>query len=180
MRFRRVSHVLPSLSVGCKFCDKSSEPRNIRRAPSARLRWILYVETKAIYSILHTISHLLIKSAGINSGISKEGFAEIIFPNIPAIFIYPTSEQGHVLGSVSGMFENNYRKFISDAFENFEQCSFDPICTTHHDGSCFACTMLSEVSCEHFNKDLSRKYLYGGVIDTLWPDKINIEKGFWK
>ena len=83
----------------------------------------VYVETKAIYSILHTISHLLIKSAGINSGISKEGFAEIIFPNVPAIFIYPTSEQGYVLGSVSGMFENNYRKFISDAFENFEQCN---------------------------------------------------------
>ena len=29
------------------------------------------------------------------------------------------------------------------------------------DGSCCACTYLDEVACEHFNKDLSRRLLYG-------------------
>ncbi len=32
---------------------------------------------------------------------------------------------------------------------------------TTSNGSCCACSFLDEVACEHFNKDLSRKYLFG-------------------
>ena len=135
--------------------------------------------TKAVYSLLHTISHMLIQSAGVNSGLSKDSLSEIIFPNIPAVFIYSTTIQGITLGSISGLFETNYAKFLQDAYENYEICTFDPICSETQNGACVACTYISDVSCAHFNKDVSRAWLYGGEI--LCNGKIiKIKKGFWK
>ncbi len=137
------------------------------------------IVTKAVYGLLHTISHMFIKSAGINSGISKDSISEIIFPNIPAVFIYPTTLQGVTLGSISGMFETNYKKFLEDALTEFEICTFDPICKERDSGACLGCCFISDVSCDHFNKDLSRAYLFGGEIKTP-TGKIVISKGFWK
>ena len=135
--------------------------------------------TKAVYSLLHTISHMLIQSAGVNSGLSKDSISEIIFPNIPAIFIYSTTIQGITLGSLSGLFETNYAKFLEDAYTNYEICTFDPICSETQNGACVACSYISDVSCCHFNKDISRAWLYGGTIKGNGYE-INIKKGFWK
>jgi len=135
--------------------------------------------TKAVYSLLHTMAHMFIQSAGINSGLSKDSLSEIIFPNIPAVFIYPTTIQGITLGSVSGMYESKMVKFLEDALEMNEICTFDPICNNSQNGACLSCTFISDVSCAHFNKDLSRAYLYGGTIKENGVT-IEIKKGFWK
>lgn len=137
------------------------------------------IVTKAVYSLLHTISHMLIQSAGVNSGLSKDSLSEIIFPNIPAIFIYSTTIQGITLGSISGLFETNYAKFLQHAYENYEICTFDPICSETQNGACVACAYIGDVSCVHFNKDVSRAWLYGGEI-VCNGQNIKIKKGFWK
>jgi hypothetical protein len=128
-----------------------------------------------VYSLLHTISHMLIISAGKHSGLSKESISELIFLDSSAIFIYPTSSEGVTLGSISGMFESNLLGFLEDALKDNEICTFDSICMNEQNGACIACTYLSEVNCTHFNKDLSRVYLYGGK-----NKEILIKKGFWK
>ena len=46
-------------------------------------------------------------------------------------------------------------------YRDNETCTFDPLCMNTSNGSCCACTYLDEVACEHFNKDLSRRLLYG-------------------
>ena len=135
--------------------------------------------TKAVYSLLHTISHLMIISAGVNSGLSRDSLSEIIFPEAGSIFIYPTSSEGVVLGSVSGMFETSLQLFLEGALKDNEICTFDPVCSTNQNGACVACTYLNEVACTHFNKDLSRSYLYGGSI-KINNEEIVIKKGFWK
>lgn len=135
--------------------------------------------TKVVYSLIHTISHMMIISAGKNSGLSRDSISEIIFPNTCAFFIYPTSSEGVTLGSISGMFETNLEIFLQDALRENEICTFDPICSTHQNGACVACSYLSEVNCAHFNKDLSRSYLYGGII-RINNKEIKIKKGFWK
>lgn len=135
--------------------------------------------TKAVYSLLHTISHMFIFSAGKHSGLSKDSISEIIFPNTCSIFIYPTSSEGITLGSISGMFESELKIFLEDALIDNEICTFDPVCKESQNGACVACTYLSEVNCTHFNKDLSRSYLYGGNI-IINNEKITIVKGFWK
>ena len=135
--------------------------------------------TKTVYSLLHTISHMMIISAGKHSGLSKDSLSELIFPETGSFFIYPTSNEGITLGSISGMFESDLRLFLEDGQKDNEICAFDPICSTTQNGACLACSYLGEVSCTHFNKDLSRSYLYGGVIKTETRD-IVIKKGFWK
>lgn len=135
--------------------------------------------TKAVYSLIHTMSHMFIQSAGINSGLSKDSLSEIIFPNIPAVFIYPTTIQGISLGSISGMYETKFLKFLQDAIEMNEICTLDPICMETQNGACMGCSYISDVSCTHFNKDLSRAYLYGGKVVENGVT-IEIKKGFWK
>ena len=135
--------------------------------------------TKMVYSLLHTMSHLMIISAGINSGLSRDSLSEIIFPETGSIFIYPTSSEGVVLGSVSGMFETSLQFFLETTLKENEICSFDPVCSDNQNGACVACTYLNEVACAHFNKDLSRSYLYGGTI-KINREEILIQKGFWK
>ena len=135
--------------------------------------------TKAVYSLLHTISHMLIISSGKHSGLSRDSMSEILFPAACSIFIYPTSSEGVTLGSISGMFESDLSLFLEDALKDGEICTFDPICSTTQNGACVACTYLNEVNCTHFNKDLSRAYLYGGEI-KINDEVITIKKGFWK
>lgn len=135
--------------------------------------------TKVVYSLLHTISHMMIISAGKHSGLSRDSISEIIFPSTLSFFIYPTSSEGVTLGSISGMFETKLNLFLSDALKDNEICTFDPICSNVQNGACVACVYLSEVNCCHFNKDLSRAYLYGGEI-KINDDYIKVTKGFWK
>ena len=135
--------------------------------------------TKVVYSLLHSISHLMIISAGKHSGLSRDSISEIIFPDTASFFIYPTSSEGVTLGSISGMFETALNLFLQDTLKDNEICTFDPICSTTQNGACVACIYLSEVNCCHFNKDLSRAYLYGGNI-AINDEYIDIKKGFWK
>ena len=131
--------------------------------------------TKYVYGLLHTISHMMIRSAGEISGLSKDSLSEMIFPNIPAIFIFANTSQAIPLGSLSGMFEMNYKGFLEKAFELSQNCIFDPLCSNEK-GACSGCTNLSEISCCNFNNDLSRFYLIGSPETNT---KTNI-KGFWK
>ena len=136
--------------------------------------------TKAVYSLLHTISHSMIISAGDHSGIGKDSISEIIFPEACSFFIYPTSSEGITLGSISGMFETNLKLFLYGTLTNEEICAFDPVCADTQNGACLACLYLNEANCVHFNKDLSRLYLYGGTIKCDGGELIEIKKGFWK
>lgn len=127
-----------------------------------------------VYNLLHTLSHAFVKSAGILSGLDKNSIAELIFPNLSSIFVYANTTQGVPLGVLSGMFEENYKAFINQAKESMGQCVFDPICMERDNGACSACAYLSEVSCCHFNKDISRKYIIGH------KNKKERIKGFWE
>lgn len=136
------------------------------------------IVTKVVYSLLHTISHMMIISAGKNSGLGRDSISELLFPCAAAFFIFPTTSEGVTLGSVSGMFETELESFLNDTYKENEVCTFDPICKQTQNGACVACTYLSEVNCTHFNKDLSRAYLYGGTI-KINNEEIRIKKGFW-
>ena len=129
--------------------------------------------TYLVYNLIHIMSHAFIMSAGNLSGLDKNSIAELIFPNLASIFIYANTTQGIPLGVLSGMFEENYKTFISQAKDIMSHCVFDPICSDRDNGACSACAYLSEVSCCHFNKDLSRKFL---ISSKNKHDKI---KGFW-
>ena len=59
------------------------------------------------------------------------------------------------------MFDKNLYELLRDVYRDNKTCTFDPLCMNTSDGNCCACSYLDEVDCEHFNKDLSRRLLYG-------------------
>ncbi len=116
--------------------------------------------TKHVFALLHSISHALMKAAGELSGLSSNSLTEIILVETASIFIYAQTSQGIPLGALSGMAEANYLNFLRSAYEESRNCIFDPICAERDDTACSACLIIPEISCNHFNVELGRKYLY--------------------
>jgi len=130
--------------------------------------------TKYVFSLLHSMSHAFIKTAGEISGLSKDSLSEIIIVETASIFIYAQTGQAIPLGALSGMAESNYLFFIRQVFDESKTCVFDPICTERDDTACTACLVIPEISCNHFNTNLGRKYLYS-IHDVESP-----KVGFWE
>lgn len=130
--------------------------------------------TQAVFSLLHSISHAFIKTAGELSGLSGNSLTEIILVETASIFIYAQSGQGLTLGSLAGMIETNYIGFLKKAYTDNRNCVFDPICTDRDDTACSACLIIPEVSCCYFNTNLGRKYLYS-IYGVESP-----KTGFWE
>lgn len=116
--------------------------------------------TKNVFALLHSMSHAFLKTAGEISGLSGNSLSEIIIVETASIFIYAQTSQGIPLGALSGMAESNYAYFLKKAFDDSRSCMFDPICTERDDTACGACLIIPEISCNHFNAELGRKYLY--------------------
>lgn len=130
--------------------------------------------TKNFFALLHSMSHAFMNAAGELSGLSSNSLTEIILVETASIFIYAQTSQGIPLGALSGMAESNYAYFLKKAFDETKNCVFDPICTERDDTACSACLIIPEISCNHFNAELGRKYLYS--IDGV----DNPTVGFWE
>lgn len=131
--------------------------------------------TYYVYNLIHTLSHLLIRSAASMCGLDKNSISEYILPGIPAVLIYCQNSQGFNLGALFNLFEAYFDKWIENAYAGAEKCIFDPICIERHK-ACTGCLFLNEVSCQHFNHDLDRSLIIGAV------DRINNtrKQGFWE
>ena len=130
--------------------------------------------TKNVFALLHSMSHAFMNAAGELSGLSSNSLTEIILVETASIFIYAQTSQGIPLGALSGMAESNYAFFLKKAFDEAKNCVFDPICMERDDTACSACLIIPEISCNHFNAELGRKYLYS--IDGV----DNPTVGFWE
>lgn len=130
--------------------------------------------TKNVFALLHSMSHAFMNAAGELSGLSSNSLTEIILVETASIFIYAQTSQGIPLGALSGMAESNYAYFLKKAFDETKNCVFDPICTERDDTACSVCLIIPEISCNHFNAELGRKYLYS--IDGV----DNPTVGFWE
>ena len=120
----------------------------------------ILAETKHVYNLIHTMSHLLVRKAAGLVGMDKDSLAEIIFPNVPAVAIYTNNSHDFQIGGMHTLFETGIIPWIDMAMESVETCLYDPVCISS-DASCHACLHLSEISCTHFNRDLGRHYLIG-------------------
>lgn len=132
--------------------------------------------TQQVFSLLHSMSHAFLKTAGELSGLSSNSLGEIILTETASIFIYAQNSQGIPLGALSGLFENNYAYFLKKALEENRSCIYDPVCTERDDTRCMACLLLPEISCSYFNEELGRKYLYTKEAGRTG----NLEEGFWE
>lgn len=134
-----------------------------------------YGPTYYVYNLIHTLSHLLIRSAAAMCGLDKNSISEYILPAVPATLIYCQNSQGLSLGALFNLFEAYFDKWLDKAYTDAQRCIFDPICIERRK-ACSGCLFLNEVSCQHFNHDLDRALIIGHV------DRRSGKKtyGFWE
>ena len=136
------------------------------RRYSASRGWNIVNERGALYALMHTFSHLLIKVMGDKSGYSTSAIKERIYvgDGMSGILLYTGSSDKE--GSLGGLVElGKYDKLISlikNAFDESLLCTNDPECMLKeldenmNISACHSCCMISETACENGNRILDR------------------------
>ncbi|GGM50601.1 hypothetical protein [Haloarcula argentinensis] len=130
--------------------------------------------TRAVHRLLHTMSHLLMQRASVHSGIEETSFAEYLFTDALATAIYSNNTQNYTAGGLFTLTDRNLDDWLLSTLNQGERCMYDSTCAEIRGGACHACLHISEIGCQHFNKNLSRIDLYGERIAK------NAPTGFWK
>lgn len=142
--------------------------RGLLNAPSD-----LSISEQAVISLLHTISHLLMRQVEW-SGFDPESISEYIIPETLTIIIHSNNYTSFSIGGMFTMFEQRLNGWLKDTYNAAFSCVYNPICQDEG-ASCVGC-LHRQYNCEAFNQYLSRSTLQGGV---MYNPKIKIEKGFW-
>jgi hypothetical protein len=130
--------------------------------------------TRAVHRLLHTMSHLLMQRASVHSGIEETSFAEYLFTDALATAIYSNNTQNYTAGGLFTLIDRNLDDWLLSTLNQGERCMYDSTCAEIRGGACHACLHISEIGCQHFNKNLSRIDLYGERIAK------DAATGFWK
>lgn len=122
----------------------------------------------------HTLSHLLVRALSVESGYSLASIRERIYLEVDettgeargGILLY-TSGYGSD-GTLGGLIAlvPKFEHILGKAISMGETCSADPLCREqffipgrHSGAACYACSLISETSCEHRNLWLDRNVL---------------------
>ena len=132
------------------------------------------------YSLLHTISHSLLRNVETVSGLSRGSLSEYLMPTTGSLMIYTHDTHENPLGVFESIMINSLDHLMNAAKISLIDCINDPLCMDYMDdkrvtASCFDCCYTSEVSCQHMNFDLDRRLVIGGKLRS--GKKI---KGFWE
>jgi hypothetical protein len=110
--------------------------------------------------LLHTVSHILIRTSERHSGVSRDRLREMILPRFGALLLY--IDGGSELGMLRTTYEASMMPWLLGARENAQRCAYDPVCRESDIRACHACLYLGERSCNSFwNTRLDRLVLVG-------------------
>lgn len=118
--------------------------------------------TRAIYGLVHSFSHLVLRQAVILSGFDRTSLSEYLFPRALSFVLYSNNRAKFTIGGLYTLFEQTLHEHLRAVVDRGESCVYDPVCM-EETSACHACMHLSEMSCEHFNRNLGRKYLFGRI-----------------
>jgi hypothetical protein len=129
----------------------------------------------ARYTLLHTLSHLLIRQVALECGYSSAAIRERLYLGEPRartagiLLSTAASDSEGTLGGLVALGKARHLGRLLDlAFDDAERCSSDPLCAEHvpqspgdelHAAACHACLFASETSCEANNRWLDRAVL---------------------
>jgi hypothetical protein len=129
--------------------------------------WTIKTDRNAVYVLMHTFSHLLIKQMAISSGYSSSAIRERIYygDEMSGILLYTGSSDKE--GSLGGLVELGTSEqmtiLMRDAFQEALVCTNDPECMNtlpagknSNGAACHSCCMISETACENGNRMLDR------------------------
>lgn len=129
--------------------------------------WTITVMRDAIYVLMHTFAHLLIKQMSTSSGYSSAAIRERIYfgDRMSGILLYTGSADKE--GSLGGLVElgtvDKLIDLMKDLFQEALLCTNDPECMSNipagnnsNGAACHSCCMISETACENGNRMLDR------------------------
>lgn len=129
--------------------------------------WTITSVRNAVYVLMHTFAHLLIKQMSMSSGYSSSAIRERIYfgDNMAGILLYTGSADKE--GSLGGLVElgsiSQLTGIMRDAFQEALVCTNDPECMSNmpagknsNGAACHSCCMVSETACENGNRMLDR------------------------
>ena len=129
--------------------------------------WTITSVRNAVYVLMHTFAHLLIKQMSMSSGYSSSAIRERIYfgDNMAGILLYTGSADKE--GSLGGLVElgsvSQLTGIMRDAFQEALVCTNDPECMNNmpagknsNGAACHSCCMISETACENGNRMLDR------------------------
>ena len=129
--------------------------------------WTIKTDRDAVYVLMHTFSHLLIKQMAMSSGYSSSAIRERIYfgDKMAGILLYTGSSDKE--GSLGGLVElgtaDQITSLMRDAFQEALVCTNDPECMStlpagknSNGAACHSCCMISETACENGNRMLDR------------------------
>ena len=122
----------------------------------------------AVKTLIHTLSHLLIRRSSLYTGLQEDSCGEMLFVNSASLLIYSSSSIN--IGGFSFIFENALFDWFDGIKLEVDDCSLDPSCI-QETGACFSCLYLPEYVCSEFNLDLDRDVLLGKTeryIEGFW------------
>lgn len=129
--------------------------------------WKVTVLRNAVYTLIHTFSHLLIKQMSMESGYSSTAIRERIYfgDKMAGVLLYTGSPDKE--GSLGGLVElgaiEHMIPIMRNAFQEALLCTNDPECLHNqpsgeniNGAACHSCCMISETACENGNRMLDR------------------------
>lgn len=129
--------------------------------------WTITVVRNAVYVLMHTFAHLMIKQMSMSSGYSSSAIRERIYfgDKMSGILLYTGSSDKE--GSLGGLVElgniDQMTNLMRDAFQEALICTNDPECMSNlpagknsNGAACHSCCMISETACENGNRMLDR------------------------
>lgn len=129
--------------------------------------WKVTALRNAVYTLVHTFSHLLIKQMSMESGYSSTAIRERIYfgDKMAGVLLYTGSPDKE--GSLGGLVElgaiEHMIPIMRNAFQEALLCTNDPECLHNqpsgeniNGAACHSCCMISETACENGNRMLDR------------------------
>lgn len=131
----------------------------------------------ALESLLHTMSHILLQKIEW-SGFASSSIGEYLMPETLSFIIYANRFAEAKIGGLTTLFEQRLPMWLLDAAQSGGECVYDPLCG-EDGGSCAGC-LHREHNCPFFNRQMSRAYLYGGVLPQDEHSVLRrIDRGYW-
>jgi hypothetical protein len=112
-----------------------------------------------LLTLLHSLSHRIIRQAAFIAGIDRNSLAELLVPAHLGFFVYAAARGGFVLGGLQAVFETELDRLLDAAVHGEHRCPLDPGCSAAG-GACVACLHVGEPSCRYFNGYLDRSTLF--------------------
>lgn len=126
----------------------------------------------AINELIHSLSHTLLYSLAIESGLDIASFGEILLHKALSFIVYGGESD---VGGLSASFQQGLGSLVDAVKNDLRSCKFDPSCSEDDNGACVGCLYIPR-GCVEFNEKLSRSYIFGGK--TIHSNLTNIPYGY--